>query len=75
MCKCNPKIRTPYCGKMGCTWPENPNDIRGAEKLEIVKVSRENIMEKLEAIEEAVMLKLPDGRYMVARPFDEKTQK
>jgi hypothetical protein len=22
MCKCTPEIRTPYCGKFGCEWPE-----------------------------------------------------
>ena len=21
MCKCDPSIRTPYCGKLGCEWP------------------------------------------------------
>lgn len=21
MCKCNPQIKTPYCGKPGCEWP------------------------------------------------------
>lgn len=21
MCKCTPEIRTPFCGKPGCTWP------------------------------------------------------
>lgn len=22
MCKCRPNIRTPFCGKPGCEWPE-----------------------------------------------------
>jgi len=22
MCKCTPNIRTPFCGKPGCEWPE-----------------------------------------------------
>lgn len=22
MCKCTPEIRTPFCGKLGCEWPE-----------------------------------------------------
>ena len=22
MCKCNPDVRTPYCGKGDCVWPE-----------------------------------------------------
>lgn len=25
MCKCNPNIRTPYCGKIGCEWPKHPS--------------------------------------------------
>jgi len=23
MCKCNPNIKTPYCGKLGCEWPKH----------------------------------------------------
>ena len=23
MCKCNPSVRTPYCGKLNCEWPES----------------------------------------------------
>ena len=26
MCKCTPSIRTPYCGKLGCT-PPNPEQL------------------------------------------------
>lgn len=22
MCKCTPEIRTPFCGKLGCQWPD-----------------------------------------------------
>ncbi len=22
MCKCTPEIRTPFCGRPGCEWPE-----------------------------------------------------
>lgn len=24
MCKCNPQIKSPFCGKGDCVWPENP---------------------------------------------------
>ena len=24
MCKCTPGIKTPFCGKPGCAWPEQP---------------------------------------------------
>ncbi len=23
MCKCNPGIKTPFCGRPGCEWPEH----------------------------------------------------
>lgn len=26
MCKCTPNIRTPFCGKPGCTWPEKESN-------------------------------------------------
>jgi hypothetical protein len=22
MCKCNPQVRTPFCGAIGCEWPK-----------------------------------------------------
>lgn len=25
MCKCNPNIRIPFCGKLGCEWPKQIN--------------------------------------------------
>lgn len=25
MCACNPNVRTPYCGKIGCQWPAQGN--------------------------------------------------
>lgn len=28
MCKCTPEIRTPFCGKGDCKWPEDKTDIR-----------------------------------------------
>lgn len=27
MCKCDPRSRTPFCGKPGCEWPEQENPI------------------------------------------------
>lgn len=24
MCRCNPSIKSPYCGKGGCVWPKVP---------------------------------------------------
>lgn len=28
MCKCTPSVRTPFCGKEGCEWPNGEGDIR-----------------------------------------------
>lgn len=42
MCKCNPKIRTPYCGKRECIWPD---------EIEIVQVEiYDGTMESLEKL-------------------------
>jgi hypothetical protein len=34
MCRCTPEIRTPFCGKPGCTWPEQrvPNGVVNAKQ-------------------------------------------
>lgn len=26
MCKCNPNVRTPFCGKPGCEWPKQETE-------------------------------------------------
>lgn len=32
MCKCTPNIRTPFCGKLGCEWPNaKPEGARRAD--------------------------------------------
>jgi hypothetical protein len=50
MCKCNPNIRTPYCGKCECVWPdrkkEKPMFKKGKSKqvdVEIIKLTKENL--------------------------------
>ncbi len=36
MCKCTPEIRTPFCGKPGCEWPEQkPGTIQYIETLSL----------------------------------------
>lgn len=27
MCKCRPNVKTPYCGRLGCEWPEKERRI------------------------------------------------
>ncbi len=27
MCKCNPSVRTPFCGNRGCEWPKSENKV------------------------------------------------
>lgn len=34
MCKCNPSIRTPFCGAIGCEWPEDNKMKTLEEKIE-----------------------------------------
>lgn len=30
MCQCRPYVRTPFCGRPGCKWPEQVDEIRPA---------------------------------------------
>ena len=30
MCKCTPSIKTPFCGKLNCEWPDNYRSIKPA---------------------------------------------
>jgi len=39
MCKCNPTIRTPYCGRGDCVWPHQkvrltPNQRKARERID-----------------------------------------
>ena len=53
MCKCNPAIKTPYCGRGDCVWPkykkkENTivNDVRSVPRLKItLECVRESIQQ------------------------------
>lgn len=37
MCRCTPEMRTPFCGKPGCEWPEQERVGVPAAQPEIVK--------------------------------------
>lgn len=37
MCKCNPNIRTPYCGIGNCVWPTNKEGVRKSTSEELVE--------------------------------------
>lgn len=44
MCKCNPSIRTPFCGKFGCEWPapkitQSEIDSAGKERPIFIEIS------------------------------------
>jgi hypothetical protein len=41
MCKCTPNIKTPLCGKIGCTYPKQDNFIC------LVKSSMGNVIEQM----------------------------
>ena len=32
MCKCNPLVRTPFCGKPGCEWPPQTTTVSARAK-------------------------------------------
>lgn len=38
MCRCTPNIRTPFCGKPGCTWPK-PEGVRPLEGIPLTQVN------------------------------------
>lgn len=49
MCHCNPSIRTPFCGKPGCTWP----DLSAAKPTkESLDTLRERLKEAKSLVEE-----------------------
>lgn len=44
MCKCNPSVKTPYCGKLGCEWPKNEID---TGEVEPGKYRKEDLVNRL----------------------------
>ena len=42
MCKCTPGVRTPYCGKLGCEWPDG--SIKGRKmKTKLYRATIEDV--------------------------------
>jgi len=42
MCRCTPEIRTPFCGKPGCEWPETKTaPVSAADQSEIERLQLE----------------------------------
>lgn len=39
MCKCNPQIRTPYCGKQGCEAPLQKHHISSIELEKLMHIA------------------------------------
>lgn len=44
MCKCTPNIRTPFCGKPGCEWPEQRSSKEWLPFDEAVALLRSRLM-------------------------------
>ncbi|BDI33426.1 hypothetical protein CCAX7_54770 [Capsulimonas corticalis] len=48
MCKCTPGIRTPFCGKPGCTWTDDPEEVDpkslAAEKADFLRAEMQKII-------------------------------
>ena len=40
MCVCTPEIRTPYCGKKGCEWPQHKGKILPLYSFDVVTDGR-----------------------------------
>jgi len=44
MCKCNPSIRTPFCGRPGCEWPGKPLNSRKGMLINLIKENKETFI-------------------------------
>lgn len=53
MCKCTPEIRTPFCGRPGCDWPEQ-QPIRGEKFGALLKEKRKSCNASQRALAEWV---------------------
>lgn len=38
MCRCDPRVRTPFCGKLNCTWPKAPSSDTDELDKQIIKI-------------------------------------
>lgn len=71
MCKCNPHIRTPFCGSPGCEWPAEQNYGRPqfcthgrlAMTCETCEVDR--LKARVEELEKGGVVVLPDTHKLV----------
>lgn len=43
MCLCTPEIKTPFCGRPGCTWPSEP-PLRLGEPIPVI---RDTVLQKV----------------------------
>lgn len=60
MCKCDPNIRTPFCGKVGCRWP------KGDGKLQTpCIISEDDKVEFVPQIKDIAKVKLNPGELLV----------
>lgn len=85
MCKCTPSIRTPYCGKGDCVWPEDKatnNLINSQQRVEvnrsfmcdlnnILTDARENASQLLEEHEQRLG-RTTKGNRMVAEMYEKE---
>lgn len=47
MCKCTPEIRTPFCGKPGCEWPMQKENVNHPDHYG----GKDNVYEAIKVIE------------------------
>lgn len=68
MCKCTPEIRTPFCGRPGCEWPDRkPHEPHPAVVKEIVgEIAAMEYAGDVKAIATVIIDKDGDVRTLVA---------
>lgn len=54
MCKCTPGIRTPFCGKPGCEWPEQKVQTLSPDQVEDLETGIKLLRQERDALRERV---------------------
>jgi len=62
MCRCNPSIKTPYCGKENCKWPNNWSlQQKYIKLLELSGISEQTVEEEIR--KDTELKRLIEARY------------
>lgn len=72
MCKCNPAIKTPYCGRGNCVWPEHKKKELVMSRFGYVKYDDEScrkqalLKNKCEELEVLIEKEIPFSKESIA---------